>query len=61
MKDEIDVSVCQSFREVKEVIDDWMDYYNNERYQWQLQKLSPNEYYEFLMSGVYPLKPGKKK
>ena len=28
----------------------------NERYQWQLAKLSPNEYYEYLTTGVYPLK-----
>ena len=61
MKDEIDVSNCKSYHKVKEVIDDWMDYYNNERYQWQLQKLSPNEYDEFLKTGNYPLTPGKKK
>lgn len=56
MKDEIDVSECQRFREVKEIIDDWMVYYNNERYQWQLAKLSPNEYYSYVTTGVYPLK-----
>lgn len=44
MKDEIDISKCTKYREVKTIIDDWMDYYNNERYQWQLAKLSPNEY-----------------
>ena len=37
------------------IIDDWMDYYNNERYQWDLAKLAPNEYYEWLTTGVYPL------
>lgn len=56
MKDEIDVSGCNKYREVKAIIDDWMDYYNNERYQWQLAKLSPNEYYEYITTGVYPLK-----
>lgn len=56
MKDEIDVSECRFFREVKEMIDDWMDYYNNERYQWQLAKLSPNEYYRYVTTGEYPLK-----
>lgn len=45
MKDEIDVSNCTDFCEVKDIIDDWIDYYNNERYQWDLAKLSPNEYY----------------
>lgn len=55
MKDEIDISQCTSFCQVKNIIDDWMDYYNNERYQWQLCKLSPNEYYEYAGTGIYPL------
>lgn len=55
MKDEIDIADCQTFKEVKEVIEDWMDYYNNERYQWQLARLSPNEYYQYIQTGIYPL------
>ncbi len=55
MKDEIDISCCEIFDEVKEVIQDWADYYNNDRYQWGLAKLSPNEYYEFIRTGVHPL------
>jgi transposase InsO family protein len=55
MKDEINLDNCSSFQEVKTVIDDWMDYYNNERYQWQLAKLSPNEYYAYITTGIYPL------
>lgn len=56
MKDEIDVRDCTNYREVKKIIDDWMNYYNNERYQWNLAKLSPNEYYEYITTGNYPLK-----
>ena len=56
MKDEIDLSGCETFIQVKTVIDDWMEYYNNERYQWQLAKLSPNEYYQYITTGIYPLK-----
>ena len=56
MKDEVDISECKTFREVKAVIDDWMEYYNNERYQWGLEKLSPREYYEYITTGNYPLK-----
>ncbi|MGL6173471.1 MAG: IS3 family transposase [Cellulosilyticaceae bacterium] len=52
LKDEIDISECESFREVRAIIDDWMDYYNNERYQWQLAKLAPKQYYEYLQTGV---------
>ena len=36
-------------------IDRWMDYYNTERYQRQLAKLSPDEFYEFITTGAYPL------
>ena len=56
MKDEIDVSNCTKYREVKAIIEDWIDYYNNERYQWELAKLSPNEYYNYITTGIYPLK-----
>ena len=56
MKDEIDISGCTKYRDVKAIMDDWMDYYNKERYQWQLAKLSPDEYYEYITTGIYPLK-----
>lgn len=56
MKDEIDISQCNEYHEVKTRIDDWLDYYNNERYQWKLAKLSPNEYYQYITTGIYPLK-----
>ena len=57
MKDDIrdEIAVYSSFDDVKRKIDDWMDYYNNNRYQWELLKLSPVEYYTYLKTGVYPL------
>lgn len=57
MKDEIGKAMAQttSFDEAKDLIDDWMDYYNNDRGQWQLAKLSPNEFFEYCVTGVYPL------
>ena len=61
MKDEIDISKCKTFLEVKAIIDDWMYYYNNERYQWDLAKLSPVEYYKFVTIGEYPIKIGQSK
>ena len=63
MKDEISalVAECDTFEQVQAVVDDWMDYYNNERYQWDLEKLSPREYYRYRQTGVYPLKPGASK
>ena len=32
-----------------------MDYYNSDRGQWDLLKLTPKEYHQYLLSGVYPL------
>ena len=57
MKDEIgDLKNVDTFEELKAVIDDYMDYYNTERYQYELAKLSPNEYAEYYKTGIYPLK-----
>jgi transposase InsO family protein len=56
MKDEIDLSPCKTFEDVCAVINDYMDYYNNDRYQWDLAKLSPSEYYKYIMTGDYPLR-----
>jgi len=61
MKDEINLSKCKNFNDVKEIIDDWIDYYNNERYQWGLAKLSPVEYYKYVTTDEYPIKVGKSK
>ena len=60
MKDEIIATVknAKSLEEIKTIIDDWIDYYNNERYQWNLQKLSPSEYYRYCLTGDYPLPVG---
>lgn len=55
MKDEIHLERCKSFKELKDEIDDYMDYYNNDRYQWGLAKLSPNQYAQYLQSGIYPV------
>ncbi|MDD7008616.1 MAG: hypothetical protein PUI25_06240 [Spirochaetales bacterium] len=33
-----------------------MDYYNNDRYQWELARLSPNEYYQYITTGIYLIK-----
>ena len=58
MKDHIGDKLkdCTMYCEVLAIIDDWMDYYNNDRYQWELARLSPNEYYEYITTGIYPIK-----
>ncbi len=59
MKDELgrEISGWASFADARHSIDDWIDYYNNDRYQWDLAKLSPNEYYTYLTSSSYPQFP----
>ena len=57
MKDELSDKKLNwnSFADVCTDIDDWMDYYNNDRGQWNLEKLSPNEYYNYIITGKNPL------
>ena len=57
MKEELKpyISTWQTIQDAKDIIDDWMDYYNNERYQWDLAKLAPTEFYNYCVTGIYPL------
>lgn len=54
LKDEIDLNKCQTFEEVKNMIENYIDYYNNERPQWGLAKLTPSEYYQYSITNIYP-------
>ena len=56
MKDEIHIGKCNNFHELKQEVDNYMDYYNNDRYQWDLAKLSPNDYFKYIETGEYPIK-----
>ena len=44
MKDEMDYKSCNTFEELQFVVDDYMDYYNNFRCQWNLKKLTPVQF-----------------
>lgn len=50
MKDECDLSGCSTPEEVKEMIDNYVYYYNNERPQWTRKKMTPAEYEDYLNS-----------
>lgn len=58
MKDHIKdrLKVSTDYAQVKVIIDEYINYYNNDRYQWNLAKLSPNEYYQFCVTGEYPIR-----
>ncbi len=57
MKDEIkyEIAMMDNYEDVKAKIEDWIDYYNNDRYQWELCKLSPKEYFRYVTTGIYPI------
>jgi len=54
MKEEIRLKKSASHAEIAKKIGDWIAYYNTERPQWNLRKLSPKEYFEFTKTGIYP-------
>ena len=56
MKDDLKdkMKSWKTFEDVKHDVDDWMDYYNNDRCIWKLAKLPPRKYYEYLKTGIYP-------
>ena len=56
MKDELasESFSWTSFADAKSSIDRWMDHYNKDRCQWDLAKLSPNEFYNYVSTGEYP-------
>lgn len=41
LKDDIDIKSCTSFEEVKSLVENYIFYYNNNRYQWSLKKMTP--------------------
>ena len=44
LKDEIEYKECETLDEIRAKIDEYMYYYNNNRYQWGLNKMTPLEY-----------------
>jgi len=49
MKDDVDYKKCHTFGELNLVIDEYMDYYNNRRQQWELKKMTPVQYRNHLL------------
>jgi len=56
MKSEmIDLRTVSTYHNLEHAIEAYMTYYNQERYQWDLAKLSPNQYETYLHTGIHPL------
>lgn len=63
MKDEIGeyVPEWKTFEDAKKRIDDYMSYYNSERFQPALGGLAPDEYYHFLVTNELPAELEKRR
>lgn len=49
-KDEVNVKPCQTLEELRNEIDQYMTYYNEYRYQWNLKKMTPVQYRNHLLN-----------
>lgn len=50
MKDELDLSDCMTLEEVRNRVQAYMDYYNSERFQWTLKKMTPDQFRSHLLT-----------
>ena len=50
LKDEVDFKTCKTFSEVRAMIEEYMEYYNCRRRQWDKQKMTPIQYRDHLLS-----------
>ena len=44
------IKECKAFDQLHDLIDDWIDYYNNDRLVETLNEMAPNEFYQYLLS-----------
>lgn len=49
-KDETYIKDCVTLEEETREVDDSMSYFNNERYQWNLKKMTPSQYRDHLLT-----------
>lgn len=50
LKDDVDYKSCKTFEELYSLIEEYVRYYNNERKQWELKKMTPVDYRNHLLS-----------
>lgn len=48
-KDDVDYKSCKTFEELKEMVGSYIIYYNNDRQQWDLKKMTPVSYRNHLL------------
>ena len=50
LKDDVDYKGCMTFEELRLLIENYIKYYNNERAQWDKNKMTPVEYRDHLFA-----------
>jgi putative transposase len=51
-KDDVDYRDCKNYEELSLLVKEYVEYYNNERYQWDLKKMTPVGYRNHLLKTV---------
>lgn len=49
-KDEVNYRQCETLEELKQICSAYFSYYNNERHQWNLNKMTPVQYEKYLLN-----------
>ena len=52
LKDDVDYKSCKTFEELRLLVEEYVKYYNHERYQWEHKKMTPVEYRNHLLECV---------
>ena len=52
LKDDIDYKSCKTFEEIRLLIENYVQYYNYDRGQWDLNKMTPVEYRDHLLAKI---------
>ncbi|KIL36996.1 transposase [Cohnella kolymensis] len=50
MKDELQYKDCTTIEQLRARVDEYIHYYNSERYQWTLKKMTPDEFRSHLLT-----------
>lgn len=50
LKDDVDFKSCNTFQELTIKVNEYMQYYNHNRYQWGLKKMTPVQYRDHLLA-----------
>lgn len=51
-KDEVDYKSCKTFEELQKLTAEYINYYNNQRPQWDLKRMTPVQYRNHLLSAA---------